>query len=543
MTMMVALRITVCVFAAVVCGTVVGAPASVTYDQRQQGEYNVHVDMDGVAIVLLPGGGGELFAQRSAAVGGDKVHQNMLFGRHRNGATNNHVLSKTKHKKPATSPAPAAAAAETAASAAEAAPATAVHCGTAAAGSVFTAPAAAAAAAATAAPEEIPSINFNESPPSYSATDKYPGIALLSMSTQQSWGDLKPVSETFNPPDVYNGNTIRKSAAVHADDYDPYSITPSTLDSFTQKVVSPEPEDAAVKTVDNTTTVHNPEIPADDATANAEPTDGDGVSTSPEEIPKTPSAGVKTVEKPEVVADITAKITADEKQTEKTMEHHTGVDGKPAESVEKSAQQDIAIVNNAGLMKTNDGDDDNGPKEMVAMKTVEKPTFAEALKAAKNPEDPVYAPNDSVKSPTEMVAVKTAVAEPLKPVNVEFTDAAGGETRAGSITTSTKVVELLQGGENAPRKSAGVVETVVSRRTATAAPTQTEMVAVKTVENLATVTTAKTVSSVKTVMKSGNTKTIIAPSSTVGSTAAVRKVGDRRPLPSIALEVAPPKLI
>lgn len=548
-----ALRIAVCVFAAVVCGTVDGAPTSVTYDQRQQGEYNVHVVMDGVAIVLLPGGD-ESLAQRTAAVGADSVHQKILFGRHRNGASNNHGLSKTKHKKPATSPAPAAAAAETAAAAsAETAASAAVHCATVAA-SVFTEP------AATAAPEEIPSINFNELPASFPATAKYPEIAMLAMSTQQSWGDLKPVSETFNPPDIYNGYAVRKSAAVHADDYDPYSITPSTQDLSVQKVVSPEPEDAAVKTADNTTTLHGPAIAADDA---SEPTDGDGVSTSPEANPKTPSAvekptdgetvrtqvkpadektaAVFVVEQPdEAAAEITEKITADEKQTEKIAEHHAGVDGKPAESVEKSAQQDIA-----GPVKTNDGDDNNGPEEMVAMKTVEKPTFAGALKVTKNPEDPVHAPGDGgtvpVKNPTEMDAVRTAGAEPLKPLSVGFTDAA-----AGSITSSTKVVEILRGAENAPRKPAEPVETtIVSRRTAAAAaaPTQTEMVAVKTVENPATVTTAKTVSSVKTVIKSGNTKTIIGPSSAGGSTAVLRKVGDRRPLPLVSLEVAPPKFV
>lgn len=510
---MVALRIIVCVIT-VVCGAI-GAP-TVTYDQRQQGEYNLQVDMNDVAIVLLPG---SEFAQRNAIIG-DKVNQ--IIGRRRNGADN---TSKPKHKKPVT-------------------------CRTTTTGK--TTP-------VTIAPEVS---SYSELPSSHSTTPIYGDVALLTMSTRQGWGDIKPVLETSNTPDIYN----RKTTMVHADDYDPYSITP---DFFTHKVVSVETEEVtadpaavtatAVKAIDNfieniTSTLNNLEIPAEDEKANVD--SAESISQNSKENPIRVSSDVitigkttndetvqtenkstsekttvKIIEPPkeadsEKITDIESNVKPDEKQTEKTVE--TPADKEPIESVKKPIQQDKEIVNNADAeVKTND----NEPDKMVAMKTIEKPTFAEALKVVRKPEDVKTEANkaadvESLNNPIEMVAMKTVEL----PSNGGFIDTID---KSAGITTATKVVEI-QGDKHTPRKPA--VETIVSRT----APTQTEMVVVKTVENPATITTVKSVTSVKTVIKTGNTKTTSSLSSN-GST-IMRKVGDRRPLPSITMEVASPKI-
>ncbi|VVC24548.1 Hypothetical protein CINCED_3A016308 [Cinara cedri] len=520
--MMVALRIiTVCVLA-VICGGADGAPA-VTYDQRQHGEFNLQVDMDGVAIVLLPG---SEFAQRSAIIG-DKVHQ--IFGRRRNGAADN--TSRSKHKKPVT-------------------------CST-------TTP-------VTPAPSEVPSYSELPSSSVSTTTQGYDDlVASLALSTQQGLDDLKPVSEPFNPPDLYNQTEL--VAAVQADDHDPYSVTPSTPDLTTQKVVSLETEDVtadpaavtaanAVKTIDDfidniTSTLNNSGIPLEDAKANVQPTNS--VSNNFEENPISISSDVKTVEKatndepiqtgdtvdkPAIektavklvdkpkeanVVNITGvepNFKAEEKQSEKTLENPT--DEKPMETVEKSVQRDVAIVK---ITDTESKINDNKPNELVATKTLEKPIFEPLMTVKKTEDDKTAAAvsstdQDSRKNPIEMIAMQTIE----NPSNGNAVESSAG------ITTSTKIVEI-QEDKNAPRKP--TVETIVSRT----APTLTEMVAVKTMENPATITTVKSVTSVKTVIKTGNTKTTSSHSSN-GST-IMRKVGDRRPLPSMTLEVAPPKVV
>lgn len=83
--MVVALRI-VCVLA-VFCGALQAAP-TVTYDQRQHGEFNLQVDVDDVAIVLLAS---DELAQRGILQNSNKMYQ--ILGR-RNG-----VKLKKKHQK------------------------------------------------------------------------------------------------------------------------------------------------------------------------------------------------------------------------------------------------------------------------------------------------------------------------------------------------------------------------------------------------------------------------------------------------------------
>jgi len=176
----------------------------------------------------------------------------------------------------------------------------------------------------------------------------------------------------------------------------------------------------------------------------------------------------------------------------------------------------------------------NKPTEMIAMKTLEKPTFAEALKVVKKPMDATDSDKavdtqpgkttlvDLSKSPVELVAMKT----------MESPHSAVGSTSAiekSGITTSTKLVAIQ---EDTKIQNIPSVDNIVSR----SAPKQPEMVVMKTVENSSTV---KSVTSVKTVIKPG------IPKSTVSSNSSLimRKVGDRKPLPTITLEVATPKVL
>jgi len=178
----------------------------------------------------------------------------------------------------------------------------------------------------------------------------------------------------------------------------------------------------------------------------------------------------------------------------------------------------------------------NEPTEMIAMKPVEKPTFSEVLKVVKKPVDAADTGKaadtqtstttsvDLSESPAEMVAMKT-LENPARTAAVGPTDA----IEKSGITASTKLVEIQ---EDTKKQSVPSVENIVPR----SAPKQTEMVAVKTMENSATV---KSVISVKTVIKPGIQKSTLSSNSSL----IMRKVGDRRPLPTISLEVATPKVL
>lgn len=577
----------VCVFS-VLCAAALEAAPTVTYDQRQQGEFNLQVDLDDVAIVLLPGGE---FRQKSV-LADRMVHQ--IFGRRRNGAAGS---PKKKHK-------PAA------------------NCGATAPNAVVT----------TTKPAEVPDNGYGE-------TSAYPADRPNTGNNVPA-----PVSE-INEPAGLDGEKILSY-------YDPYSVTPSTPDIFNKNVfqANAAAEDsagmvltpaagAAGETVTELTemvavkTVDKPAASATDpmtSSAAAAVSDGNTPAAADEtnfdeKLVSVP-ADVKTVEKishahetvktgemptnedsessnemsavpiadkPSVQeAENSAKVSAvddakpedDNKSVEmvamKTVDKPTttAADAIAAESVGKSA---------ANILPVQDATEMNGPVQMVAMKTMEKPTSSETLKFAKKPVDavpevagvPAMTPIDSSKNPTEMVAVKAAekptFAEALKaakkpvdagavqnaavpemgvsaattslessktPIEIVTLKTAENPSNVWSansieksegITTSTKLVEIQE--EKRTPNDPAAVETVVSR----AAPKLTEMVAVKTMENPATVTTVKSVTSVKTVIKSGTPKTTL---SSNGSS-ILRKVGDRKPLPSITMEIAPPKVI
>lgn len=529
--MVVALQI-VCV-SAVFCGALHAAP-TVTYDQRQQGELNVQVDVDDVAIILLAS---DELAQR-AILQGNKVQQ--IFGRH------NRVKSKKKHhKKPA-------------------------NCTT-----------------ATTNPE-LP--YSSELPPTYIPTSSQGYEELYSTSSQdklQGVGPAAAVAPVFeNVPANLDGQK--------SDDRYPEATTPSAALTELEKnvdvaetaagdVAVNSSEMVAVKTVEKPAAVVGESVETSNITemaaietvdksadattpqaseiANGSKTEiktGEILSTNFEEKPVSISSDVKTVEK--ITNDETIKAnetpgkntnTEDksyEITTVKIVETVEIGEVKPAEMVviktiekptgsiihEEFVEEPAVDASRVNVDLQVNTKITNEPTEMIAMKPVEKPTFSEVLKVVKKPVDAAdtvkavdtksntTTPVDLSKSPTEMVAMKT----------MEYPQTAVGPTdtieKSGS-TTSTKLVETQ---EDTKKQSIPSVENIVSM----SAPKQTEMVAVKTMENSAAV---KSVVSVKTVIKPGTQKSTLSSNSSL----IMRKVGDRKPLPTITLEVATPKAI
>ncbi|KAL4131274.1 hypothetical protein QTP88_008611 [Uroleucon formosanum] len=530
--MVVALQI-VCV-SAVFCGSLHAAP-TITYDQRQQGELNVQVDVDDVAIILLAS---DELAQR-AILQSNKVQQ--IFGRH------NRVKSKKKHhKKPA-------------------------NCTT-----------------ATANPE-VP--YSSELPPTYIPTSSQGYEELYSTSNQDKLQGVVPaaaVAPVFeNVPANLDGQK--------SDDRYPEATTPSAALTELEKnvdvaetaagdVAVNSSEMVAVKTVEKPAAVFGETVETSNITemaaietvdksadattlqaseiANGSKTEiktGEIRTTNFEEKPVSISSDVKTVEK--ITNDETIKVnetpgkntnTEDksyEITTVKIVETVEIGEVKPAEMVviktiekptgsiihEEFVEEPAVDASRVNVLDSQvNTKTTNEPTEMIAMKPVEKPTFSEVLKVVKKPVDAAdtvkaagtksstTTPVDLRKSPTEMVA--------MKPMENPQTAVGPTDTiEKSEITTSIKLVETQ---EDTKKQSIPLVENIVSR----SAPKQTEMVAVKTMENSATV---KSVVSVKTVIKPGTQKSTLSSNSSL----IMRKVGDRKPLPTITLEVATPKAI
>lgn len=538
--MVVALRI-VC-FSIVFCGALHAAP-TVTYDQRQQGEFNVQVEVDDVAIILLANDG---LAQRDI-LQGNKVHQ--IFGRH------NSVKSKKKHhKKP-------------------------VNC-----------------TVQTVKPE----VPYSELPPTYLPTSSQGYEELYSTSTSSQdklqavapAAAAAPVSEINIPVDLDDQKTI-----VSRDRYSEATTPSETPNPFEKNFDSPvtpaagiavnPSEMVAVKNVEKPAAVVGATVETNNITemvaiqtvekaadetalqvseiANGSNTDVktiETLSTNFEEIPVSvlSSSDVKTVDK--ITNDETIKVhetpakntNTEDKSNEittvkivesekigevkpaemivvKTIERPT--DGATNEELVEESAVDVSRVNGLDtqvIKKTT-----NEPTEIITMKTVEKPTFAEALKVVKKPVNATDADKTAdtqatdittsvelSKSPIEMVAMKT-MDTPQTAVGLTSSIEKSG------ITTSTKLVEIQ---EDTKKQSIPSVENIVSR----SATKQTEMVAVKTVENS---TTLKSVISVKTMIKPGIQKSSLSSNSSL----IMRKVGDRKPLPTITLEVATPKVL
>uniref|UniRef100_A0A2S2NHV5 Zonadhesin n=1 Tax=Schizaphis graminum TaxID=13262 RepID=A0A2S2NHV5_SCHGA len=531
--MVVALRI-VCVLA-VFCGALQAAP-TVTYDQRQHGEFNLQVDVDDVAIVLLPS---DELAQRGILQNSNKMYQ--ILGR-RNGVK----LKKKHHKKP-------------------------VNC-----------------MATTVNPEvpysELPSTSYLPT-----SSQGYEELYSVSTSSQEKLQDIIPAA-VASP--VFEANVPTALDSLNTTSSDSYSevITPSPfekkdhLEVTSGSVAVNSSEIVAVKTVEKPTVVgsvvetnNNTEMVAiqtveksTDVTSlqasdisKGSKTDVKTIgtlSTNFEENPVSVSSDVKivdkitndeiikvddtptknsnTVDKSNEITTVRILETIEIKEVKpaemiviKTMEKPTD-GGTISEEFVDETVVDASRVN--GLETQVNTKITNEPTEMVAMKTIEKPTFSEVLKVVKNPMDAADAVKstdtqankttsvDLNKSPVELVAMKT-IESPHTTVRTTTSIEKSG------ITTSTKLVEIQEDTKMQSRPS---VENIVSR----SAPKQTEMIAMKTVENSATV---KSVISVKTVIKPGIPKSTLSSNSSL----IMRKVGDRKPLPTISLEVATPKVL
>jgi len=520
---------------AVFCGALHAAP-TVTYDQRQQGEFNLQVDADDVAIIWLPS---DELAQR-AILQGNKVQH--IFGRH------NGVKSKKKHhKKPA-------------------------NC------------------TMTTASPEVPYSSESPTTSVPTSSQGYEEVYSTSSSSQDKLKDVVPVAaaepvfEQVNVPADIDDQTSIVSHDLNPEDTTPNAALQnnkfdknvnSTKTTAAGGVAVDSSEMVAVKTLEkpeavveqpnNITEIKTVEKSADATTSQASDvvnhskTDQKTVEILPtnfEEKPVSISSDVKTVEK--ITNDETIKVN-------ETLEKNTNTEGKSneittvkiVETVEigevkpgemivvKTIEKPTNVVIHEELIDKSAVDASrvnvldtqvntkttNEPTEMIAMKTVEKPTFSEVLKVVKKPmeatTDAVKAADttttvDLSKNPTEMVAMKT----------METPQTTGGQTdtlEKSGITTSTKPVEIQ---EDTKKQSIPSAENIVSR----SAPKQTEMVAVKTVENS---TTVKSVISVKTVVKPGIQKSTLSSNSSL----IMRKVGDRKPLPTITLEVATPKVL
>lgn len=497
-TMAVALRI-VYVLAAVFCGAL-AAPTVTSYDQRQQGEFNVQVDVNDVSIILLAG---DELAQRAQlhGIGGGNANALLhIFGR-RSGITQR----KKHHKKPA-------------------------NCSV---------------AATTVKPEmpytELPAPSSSSSLP-ITSSEGYETVVVPVSETNVEVPVNPNEQSPFEKNDVRPSETEATSAINNYAETvaletaeKPESVVGDTVDSFTEMV--------AIQTVEKSTDALTSQPPSSsEILANDPKTDNILKETNFEEKPVSVSSDVIKIG---TIANDEIKPANDagDKSNEMTIAKVEEV--KPAEMVvietiekpadgtirEQSVVVDIPAVD--GLDTQVDAKKTNEPTEMIAMKTVEKPTFAEALMVAKKPAveganaakdtEPSISVDQS-KSPVVIVAMKTS--------ETPIAERPAGMTLDNSgITTSTKLVDI-QGDA----KTQTPVEVIVPR---SSAPKQAEMVAVKTVKNPSTMKSVASVVSAKTVVKLGTSKSSVLSNSSL----IMRKIGDRKPLPAITLEVAPPKVL
>lgn len=540
---MVVLRI-VCVFV-VLWGSGILAAPTVTYDQRQHGDFNLQVDLDDVAILLMPG---SEFAQRSAL--SDKVYK--IFGR-RNGG---HSKKKQKNCSTTTTTTTTTSTTSTTTSTTER-PYSEVPPSSTSQGYEEVAQGPEEAAQGH---DEVPlpptvSTAENANVVAESDTNDRPGAESADRETAVSStaGDVLSVT----PAKVLATDYAAEQAddVVEVDDVvaavktEEKSAVVETATGLTEMVVVKTVEKSAAPTTANDTDDLDGGVKADVKPIEADyveekqpsgvsaPSDvkaASGEAKKPEETATgavkaedvvTPSEKSNIAEKPEKLEDTTKTLETENKSAETNA------------AVVKPVQVAVADEKSSGVTQT---EKITEPVEMVVMKTMEKPTFAEALKVVKKPVDADAAvskggaavvtdkgvPSSDVvgkELPTEMIAMKTVE----KPSSTETS-----VDRSG-IAASAKPTEVQEEDKKTPAGES--VETIVSR----SSPKLTEMVAVKTMENPATVSTVKSVVSVKTVIRPGTPKTTILST----SSSITRKVGDRKPLPSVSFDVAPPKVV
>lgn len=587
----------VCVALALFYAGASGAPAEAvtSYDQRQQGEYNVQVDVKDVAIMFIPG---SEFAQRTlfqggghAATANDHHHNynnvNKAWARHRNAIGLKHKNKPTEatmHDSPATSTGKPPLMQ----------------------GLLQSVPLEHGAPQLLAS---VPSPGYSAAPPQVPANDKQfvseedpysvtpstanfseidvllaengettddcyndemvavkiiekPEVSTTVGTINNNLADTVGTQNVESPADVKVRTNLDSSAEVDTkliNDFGEKQVASSDPKTTEQKETPayPKPEDKSNETMPIKTTDHKSNMTEKVNTTSTEPNlkkedkpAAEILTKKAAEIPADTATIAKSVGKgvvssatnvnnPDTQQDTKKTNVPIEMVAMKTIEKPVDVVELAAESVEKT-DAGTASVNKPET--TVDTKKVNGsPVEMVTMRTVEKPTFIGALQTVRNPaggadaaaaETGVTVQSQAVagKKPTELVAMKK-IEKPLNNVTPFTTSTVDSRNAA-----STKPATTLHGTDDA--KPAAAQETVIVSKTITK---PIEMVAVKTVENPTTVAAVlKSVLSVKAVIKPGSTPKT---THTVNGTSIMRKVGDRKPLPSITLEVASPKVV
>ncbi|XP_025413362.1 endochitinase A-like [Sipha flava] len=499
-----------CVLTAVLWDSGIWAAPTVTYDQRQHGEYNLRVDLDDVAVLLLPGS--ELFAQRTALTPG----LFKIFGRRNGGGVGGHSKKKQKNCSTTTT-----------------------------------------TTTTTSTTTERPEVPYGEIAPSPgSSSQGYEEVAQGPEEIAQ--GDVLPSVSTgpektavFAEPDL-NDRLVESANRKTVSTSDLLYVTPTNVPAGDHAVEAGDvvavaddkfAVSEAVTGLTEMVIVNTVEKHAGSSTAI--PDDLDEVQADVKPIKNEPSAvlwspDVKTAsdetKKTEETATVAAKaeeivISSEKSNAVEKPEKHavptstaTGTENKSAlksTDVEKSISS--ADEKSGGVTGA-----DVEPVEMVAMKAVAKPTSAGTSKVVpklaaadtatkSSATGNVGVPSSDGVVVTEMIAMKT-----MEKPSSAVTAVDGSET--GAVPTEMQPLRKKPAGEPD--------ETIVSR----SAPKLTEMVAVKTMENPATVSTMKSVIAVKTVIKPGTPNTTVLSN----GSSVMRKVGDRKPLPSVSLDVAPP---
>lgn len=577
----------VCVVLAVFCAGASGAPAAsavTSYDQRQQGEYNLQVDLQDVAILFLPG---SEFAQRNAFHGAGHAFkrtnfQNFLLGRHRNA-----VGLKKKHKNKLTEVTPATGYNDFVTST-EKPSAQVLPVGQLPAASIPS-------QGSSDAVKQIPKNgeHVSEDDP-YSVTpstqnfseinalleengevddcyaDEMVAVKIIEKPEVSTTTDIKTDSpETDDTKNVEiptdsktrtssddDGKAESKPINTVSSDSGEKQVASSDSKATEQKETNAKTENKSneittIKTTDRKSetaenaNVTEPSLKKEDKPAETVakktteiPTD---TANSAESVRKSTVGGATIVTNPDT-QDAKKAVVPTEMVAMKTVEKPA--DGKVAS--ESAGKTGVGVANankpdtQANTKKTN-----GSPVEMVAMRTVEKPTLAGGLPAGRNPGG---ADTAAVKAAVA-AAVKAAVAaattdtgvvvqsqamagkKPIEMVAVKKIDRPASGVASSGTPADTAALRPAEDAKITPAKTAAEETAVVS----------TEMVAVKTMENPATMATVlKSVLSVKAVIKPG---TVPKTTHTLNGTSIMRKVGDRKPLPSIMLEVAPPKLV
>lgn len=441
---------TFCLLAAL-CGTTLRAAPTVTYDQRQNGEFNLQVDVDGVAIVLLPSGEELLVRSAAGDIGSLAGGAFQALGR-RSG-----VHLRKKHKKPASNCTTAATAEKPEAS------------GTEAYGGSPPTPLPLPSPPVTEYPfeensnpkplspeSEYPSQESGESKPPAPVVPDQPNGEENGVTVQQQYKSPAPVSESER--DVLADADLTNNYLID----DPYSVTPSTP-TLSKNPDGQAPADTAAAEMVEVQTVKRP---ATSAAANSVVNQTAGKPVEFPNAPETPqdtktSAVVKEIEailaafedksaKPEEIPKVTVTINVPEKPN--------GVE-IVAKTTAGSERPQVAVAADEPARTNATKTAAEKPTFAEALKTPEKPTFANALKAAKNPVES----DTSFRTAVVTEAISTSVDDKKKLIaNASLKELTGANAQVDGGRTELPVEMVTVKIADAAVRTASVTEATVS---------------------------------------------------------------------------------